>query len=77
MAGTDRSPYYRKAHTPGQSSSTSQNKVISNEAKETQTEVLREIGDVIQAPINFAAFLASNWQFVFIGVAALYLLIRD
>lgn len=77
MSGRERSTRFADAHPAGQSSASSQNKTISGEAKETQTEVLRDIGDVIKAPLNLAAFLADNWQFVFIGVAALYLLIRD
>ena len=77
MAGRERSARFADAHPAGQSSASSQNKVISGESRETQTDVLQEIGDVIKAPLNIAAFLANNWQFLFIGVAAIYLLIRD
>lgn len=77
MSGIERSSQFADAHPPGESSATSQNKVISTAAKVTQNEVIKNIVDVIKTPFDIIAWITGNWQLAVIGVVAIFILIRD
>lgn len=52
-------------------------KIISGEAKETQREAIKKVGDVLTAPLDVIKWITSNWQIALVGLIALFVLIRD